>query len=111
MPRVFSYDDFFQPDAPPGTFWWTTMRDNDGQARRVLLLKTPCRIFPRRLTDHSVLYVKHAPGNWARPGEIDGWDGNEDSPTLSPSILVQHIIDGQDVECWHGFLTAGEISP
>lgn len=30
------------------------------------------------------------------------WDGNEDSPTLSPSIQVLN-------ECkWHGFLTNGE---
>lgn len=29
------------------------------------------------------------------------WDGNEDAPTLNPSI--HHL------QCWHGWLTAGEF--
>lgn len=30
-----------------------------------------------------------------------GWDGNEDKPTLTPSILAHDV--------WHGFLIAGVL--
>lgn len=30
-----------------------------------------------------------------------GWDGNEDKPTLTPSILAPGL--------WHGYLRAGEL--
>lgn len=30
-----------------------------------------------------------------------GWDGNEDAPTLTPSILSPHE--------WHGYLRAGRL--
>ena len=43
-----------------------------------------------------------------RPSWI--WDGNEDRPTLSPSIRHRPDPDGEtpDLRCdWHGFLKAG----
>ena len=50
----------------------------------------------------SALFVNHAPNNWAKPGEIEGWDGNIEKPTFTPSI---HIPGG-----WHGYLTEGELT-
>ena len=49
---------------------------------------------------------KHADCIPIRRGEpggerVWGWDGNEDAPTLKPSILAH----GQ----WHGYLTAGKL--
>ena len=35
------------------------------------------------------------------PGPVWGWDGNEDKPTLTPSIHTK--------EHWHGFLKAGRL--
>ena len=47
---------------------------------------------PRRASDPSILQV------W-------GWDGNEDKPTLTPSI---HVFEGERT-IWHGYATAGEL--
>jgi hypothetical protein len=35
------------------------------------------------------------------------WDGNKESPTLSPSILVESVPNWNDG--WHGFLRAGKL--
>ena len=45
-----------------------------------------------------------------KPGDPNGWDwnGNQDEPTLTPSIFFRdgHI---QNRDCrWHGYLTNGE---
>lgn len=41
------------------------------------------------------------------------WDGNRESPTLTPSILASCHVPGGKVdefyEAWHGFLTAGRF--
>lgn len=34
-----------------------------------------------------------------------GWDGNMESPTITPSIGCDHLCG------WHGFITNGEITP
>ncbi len=44
---------------------------------------------------------------------IWAWDGNKESPTITPSInCVTHDEDGQPTGCcgWHGFITNGEIA-
>jgi hypothetical protein len=35
------------------------------------------------------------------------WDGNRESPTLSPSILVESVPNWNDG--WHGFLRNGKL--
>ncbi len=35
------------------------------------------------------------------------WDGNKESPTISPSIRILGAKDAPDV--WHGFLRAGKL--
>ena len=50
--------------------------------------------------EHLMVYTSHAQNNWARAsGEVMGWDGDTEYPTLSPSLE----IPGQ----WHGFLEGG----
>lgn len=42
-----------------------------------------------------------------KPAKTNGWgfDGNEDQPTLDPSIAIgEH---GEKRKTWHGYLTAG----
>ena len=98
------YDRVFDnPDVEPGDWYWG--RDEAG--RRVLWLLVPDLEGRDQgtLTPHGVellrLYARHASKNWAQPGSVNGWDGNEEAPTLRPSILVP---DG-----WHGFLEAGKL--
>jgi len=40
------------------------------------------------------------------PGDKWGWDGNEDAPTLTPSI---HSAPDKGGCGWHGFMTAGNF--
>lgn len=37
-----------------------------------------------------------------------GWNGDENSPTLTPSVRVR---DSSPVELWHGFIVDGELRP
>ena len=65
---------------------------------RTLLVRVPdgqggasnIRIFPQR-----------TPKDWAKAGEIMGWDGNVDEPTLRPSVDVPGA--------WHGFIVRGAL--
>ena len=66
----------------------------------------------RKTTSKTHFLYVHLPGetNWGAievcegvPGgdRVWGWDGNEDKPTLTPSI--------HHVGVWHGFLRAGRL--
>ena len=104
--RVYDYEAFFAAEAGIGTFWWR----EDGKGRRVLLLKVPD--VHREAPAYTLLrlYVCRTPKNWAASGAVKGWDGDEEYPTLSPSIQVKHRgPDGEDVFGWHGYLTRGEL--
>ena len=75
-----------------GKCWrWGT----DKAGRTVIFVRTPAKEVMR-------LYVKHAPKNWAEPGDVVGWDGCIDHPTLSPSIK-------SDVTGFHGYLRGGKL--
>lgn len=38
-----------------------------------------------------------------------GWDGDDKNPTITPSVNLLDLIDGDaNKSHWHGFLTAGE---
>ena len=50
----------------------------------------------------AVLYCWHAEGNWARPGPVNGWDGSETRPTLSPSVQMPR-------GGWHGYIRQGRV--
>lgn len=73
----------------PGAYWF----DDE---RRVLQGILP--------GGHGFSCPYEGPGAW-------NWDGNRESPTLTPSILV-NIIWGEEeelIELWHGYLTAGQF--
>ena len=38
-----------------------------------------------------------------------GWDGNEEFPTLNPSIQILNIVAGEEIHGWHGYLENGEL--
>lgn len=79
----------------PGAFFWMVEDD-----RRTMVFHLPGEEGPRAIQ--------------VRPGQGDGngiwgWDGNEDAPTLQPSILAWDRNQGERVEVWHGYLTAGRF--
>lgn len=37
------------------------------------------------------------------------WDGDEDAPTITPSIRMSYALEGKTIEVWHGFVTAGAL--
>ena len=102
VPDVYArvFDD---PDIEAGDWYWGS--DEDGHRLLWLLVPDLEGRDQGTLTPHHVellrLYTSHAPKNWAQPGAVNGWDGNEDAPTLSPSILVPGG--------WHGFFEAGKL--
>ena len=77
-----------------GAASWRFLRGLDGTTRRALAVKLPGD------PELSMLFMEHAPDNWAQAGPKNGWDGHETEPTLTPSI-------GTDV--WHGFIERGHI--
>jgi hypothetical protein len=75
----------------PGDFWWRF----DAEGRRTLVVGLPIlnssRALPCRWTiDHK----NHCNAQWS-------WDGNETSPTLTPSL---HAVGH-----WHGWVRQGEL--
>lgn len=73
----------------PGAFWFDDER------------KVIHGILPG---SHGFACRYEGPGAWE-------WDGNRESPTLTPSILV-NIVWGEEeelIELWHGYLTAGRF--
>ena len=99
MALARSYDEFWALGL--GAFLWTDTIVN-GQSTPSLLIKVPnepgsdvlevIRIFPRR-----------SESNWAASGQILGWDGNVEFPTLYGSLWHRKP------EGWHGFLENGEL--
>ena len=87
--QAMSYDEFFAEPFEKGRFYWS------GPGVSLFLQ------WGAERGQHVLLYMNHQRGNWAAPGDKSGWDGNLDSPTLSPSILVP----GE----WHGFLEQGTL--
>ena len=76
-------------DYGPGAFLWT-----EAYGHRAMLL--------RSVTGHlMMLFMSRQEDNWAMPGQVNAWDGDEEKPTLNPSIV--------DPMGWHGFLTAGNL--
>ena len=58
-----------------------------------------------RRGEHVNLYMNREPNNWSAPGNVSGWDGNLDEPTLNPSIGVWN--NDETAYVWHGFLRKG----
>jgi len=83
--RVADYDSV----EGPGDFYFKPVQGMNGETCLYVML--PGRTF---------ICIGVARGPSTAP-KVWGWDGNEDTPTLTPSI---HAIDH-----WQGFLTAGRL--
>ena len=103
------YEDIFD-SGQVGDWWWgrEPVEEDDGAYRRILWLIVPLSPDSPRSGPLSErggellrLYVKHDEKNWAQPGPVNGWDGNADEPTFSPSISV--------TGGWHGFFERGKL--
>ena len=96
--------------APEGTFAWGTQEQRDGSVVRV------CRVVIPYVSRHSgtPLHVRsslhvlrvHKEGEPEPSNEPSWlWDGNEDYPTLTPSIGC----GPKNEKDWHGYMTAGRL--
>lgn len=89
-------------DQPPGAFEFYTARE---QADAGILFMCPCGC-------GSMFGVAVNPAGASDGEPVWSWDGNRETPTLTPSILVYQMAEGTGErigEHWHGFLTAGEF--
>ena len=83
-------EDFYHAVAPGDYF----LTPPDEQGNRRLSFICPCG------EGHLAgIAVGPQPVSASPAGPVWSWDGNEDCPTVTPSINV--------IGCWHGFLTAG----
>lgn len=116
------YEYVFGPDstATVGDWWWG--EETDGTRVFWVIVPIPqdraahgsygplspdgdgeiIRIYP----SHEGPTEAHPSGNWAAPGPVNGWDGNEDFPTFRPSIFVGGTTDHPG---WHGFVENGQL--
>ena len=104
------YDYIFDEGKLGDWFWATCLVD--GVSHRCLYMLIPDLIghgqgdLRNRGLELLCVYPSHANNNWAQPGPINGWDGNETEPTLSPSIFVG---GGTKNPGWHGFFQNGKL--
>lgn len=97
MPRSFEVKarrvndfDVLETENVPGTFMFTTRYDADGHAGMIFVCPCGCG----ELGSLSFLNAKDDHPRWS-------WNGDEDKPTLKPSIM-------KTTGCkWHGWLTEG----
>ena len=86
------YDAFFS--YGPGAMAWTTHPD------RALWFLAPGVACP------LLILPMHAAGNWTKPGDVPGWDGNIPATTFHPSI---HFRGSADEGAWHGYIIRGQL--
>ena len=97
-------------DKPPGTWRW---RLGGWKGARVLEAVLPSRYpdGPGKVKDHLMCHclVEGPSEKWiGKP--IWAWDGNEEEPTLSPSILVDALWGEDSVRVfWHGYMEKGNL--
>ena len=80
------YDELYDGRAEVGDYRWSS---TDGHGTLLLLVPDLLNEGQAPGVEILLIYPSHAENNWASPGPINGWDGNIEYPTLSPSILVQ----------------------
>ena len=88
--------------VPPGVFeYYTASGASDSDAAAGILFGCPCGCGDLRTVGFDT-HESRRP-KWH-------WDGNRETPTLTPSILIYQMDErGEKIgEHWHGFLTAGQ---
>lgn len=75
-----------------GDFYWRV----DSEGKRMLCVLIPCPSAESGYTfsQWTIDHPNHCNAQWS-------WDGNEDSPTLTPSLHA--------VGVWHGWVKNGEL--
>ena len=85
-----------------GAMCWS--QDDDGTP--VLWFIAP-RIPPmpgrQRQQEYARLYTTRDEELWRKGAPINGWDGNVERPTFTPSIWLN------DKKGWHGFIRDGDL--
>lgn len=76
-----------------GDFYW---RVEEPSGRRLLCVLIPCQS-----AESGYTFAQFTIGFLNASGAQWDWDGNEDAPTLTPSVHA--------VGVWHGFVTNGEL--
>lgn len=76
-----------------GDFYWSV---NSGNGKRRLVLAIPDKEFEKGwgYSRWSIDHPNHCNAQWS-------WDGNEDKPTLTPSLHA--------VTTWHGWVRNGQL--
>ena len=113
--RVENWYDYFFKAGRPGDWIWTRTTESDGSGP----YKTLIIIFPligrepaaknaieQRGGELVDIYVNRQADDWAKPGAINAWDGNEDQPTLTGSIFIR---GDKNLKGWHGFFQKGKL--
>lgn len=97
------HEDWFRSQKLPGAFYWSE-ETWGGNTWRVLWIHLPYDP-PERSHAWSSLRV-YREGEPVPPAPAWQWDGNEDQPTLNPSISTMRI---PGKVAWHGYLKAGKL--
>ena len=112
--HVASWYDYFFDEGVPGDWIWTTTTHSDGGPYKTMTIIFPLvgrepaakHAIEQRGGELSQIYVNRQADDWAEPGPVAGWDGNEDQPTLNGSIFIR---GREDVQGWHGFIRKGKL--
>ena len=83
------YHDHHTWPAAPGEFFWD-LRDGE----RAIMLALPNDAGAYSVTSWPITYALRNGAQW-------GWDGNEDTPTLTPSLAAPGL--------WHGWVRGGQL--
>ena len=51
----------------------------------------------------AAIFTKTDGKDWCVPGDVNGWDDNEERPTFTPSIWLRNKNG------WHGFIRGGNL--
>ena len=95
--RFFRYEDVHDSGYGVGGFFWLPAEKRSNPDFELLLIWLPDGVC--RLHCHRDPYLSHTVNGHT----VWQWDGNRDSPTLSPSIL------NPEEGGWHGFLRSGVL--
>lgn len=106
---IADWHDHIFAEGKAGDWCWSDLVV-DGEPHRCLLIVVPSNrgqgALGRRGLELINIFPSHAEGNWAQPGNINGWDGNVEAPTLEPSI---HVRGKKDNPGWHGYFRRGRL--